>query len=200
MEKPYEEMSKKDIIETISFIIDQILGYTSKLNQITPSIFDKKEKEEKLNEADLSTDFTDEENVKKEKIPEKKIKEENYALNDLIYYWSEKLNFSENLLILMTMIFDKILNSKLILLNKKNVENIVFTSMVIAQKFYEDDSFSDQDYSRLKKIDCDDLVDMQVEFLNYIDYSLFIDEEKLEKYKLRMKNICEKNLLYLINS
>ena len=50
-----EEMSKKDIIETILYIIDQILAYTSKLNQVIPSIFDKKEKEEKNKEEDLST-------------------------------------------------------------------------------------------------------------------------------------------------
>jgi len=200
MRRPLEEMTKNEIMETILFIIDQIMKYTSKLNQATPSIFDKKEKEEILNGTELSTDCTDEEIIRNEKIPEKKVIEEEYSLNDLLYYWAEKLSFNENLLILMTMIFDKILSSKMILLNNKNVENVLFTAMVITQKFYEDESFSDKDYSKLKKIDCDDLVDMQVEFLNYIDYSLFIDEEKLEKYKLRMKTICEKNLLYIINS
>ena len=200
MRRPLEEMTKKEIMETILFIVDQILKHTSKFNQVTPSIFDKKEKEEKLNESKFSTDCTEEENDRNEKIPEKKIVEEEYSLNDLLYYWTEKLSFNENLLILMTMIFDKILNSKMILLNNKNVENILFTAMVITQKFYEDESFSDKDYSKLKKIDCDDLVDMQVEFLDCINYSLFIDEDNLQKYKLRMKTICEKNLLYLFNS
>ena len=41
------EMSKKDIIETILFILSKILDYTSKLDEEIPSIFDRKEKEEK---------------------------------------------------------------------------------------------------------------------------------------------------------
>ena len=99
------EMSKKDIIETILFILSKILDYTSKLDEEIPSIFDRKEKEEKNKEADLSTDETsDKENEnndasntdEKEKIP----------LAEYVYYWTEKLNFNENMLFLMMMNLD----------------------------------------------------------------------------------------------
>ena len=190
-----DEMSKNDIIETILFIIEQILNYTSKLNQSTPSIFDKKEKDEINDKSELTTDSTDpnseeiENNAKYDK-----------SLAQYLYYWTDKLNLNENLLLLMTMNLDKILESQKIILSEKNVENVLYTCMIITQKFYEDDSFSDKDYSKLKKVDIDELINMQIELLNLIDYSLLIDEADLSRYKERMNQICQKNMLHLLNS
>ena len=197
-----EEMSKKDIIETILYIIDQILAYTSKLDQVIPSIFDKKEKEEKNKEEDLSTcqslsDINSEDKEDKEDSTEE---EKKYSLADYFYYCTDKLNFDGNMLILMMMNLDKILNSKKIILNEKNAENILFTCMVITQKYYEDNIFSDKDYSRLKKIECIELYNMQMTFLDSINYSLLIDKDDLNKYKKRMERVWINNMIYLLNS
>ena len=191
-----DEMSKNDIIETILFIIEQILNYTSKLNQSTPSIFDKKEKDEINDKSELTTDSTD---PNSEEI-ENNAKYDKFSLAQYLYYWTDKLNLNENLLLLMTMNLDKILESQKIILSEKNVENLLYTCMIITQKFYEDDSFSDKDYSKLKKVDIDELINMQIELLNLIDYSLLIDEADLSRYKKRMNQICQKNMLHLLNS
>lgn len=191
-----DEMSKNDIIETILFIIEQILNYTSKLNQSTPSIFDKKEKDEINDKSELTTDSTD---PNSEEI-ENNAKYDKLSLAQYLYYWTDKLNLNENLLLLMTMNLDKILESQKIILSEKNVENVLYTCMIITQKFYEDDSFSDKDYSKLKKLDIDELINMQIELLNLIDYSLLIDEADLSRYKKRMNQICQKNMLHLLNS
>lgn len=191
-----DEMSKNDIIETILFIIEQILNYTSKLNQSTPSIFDKKEKDEINDKSELTTDSTD---PNSEEI-ENNAKYDKLSLAQYLYYWTDKLNLNENLLLLMTMNLDKILESQKIILSEKNVENVLYTCMIITQKFYEDDSFSDKDYSKLKKVDIDELINMQIELLNLIDYSLLIDEADLSRYKKRMNQICQKNMLHLLNS
>ena len=191
-----DEMNKNDIIETILFIIEQILNYTSKLNQSTPSIFDKKEKDEINDKSELTTDSTD---PNSEEI-ENNAKYDKLSLAQYLYYWTDKLNLNENLLLLMTMNLDKILESQKIILSEKNVENILYTCMIITQKFYEDDSFSDKDYSKLKKVDIDELINMQIELLNLIDYSLLIDEADLSRYKERMNQICQKNMLHLLNS
>ena len=191
-----DEMSKNDIIETILFIIEQILNYTSKLNQSTPSIFDKKEKDEINDKSELTTDSTD---PNSEEI-ENNAKYDKFSLAQYLYYWTDKLNLNENLLLLMTMNLDKILESQKIILSEKNVENVLYTCMIITQKFYEDDSFSDKDYSKLKKLDIDELINMQIELLNLIDYSLLIDEADLSRYKERMNQICQKNMLHLLNS
>ena len=191
-----DDMSKNDIIETILFIIEQILNYTSKLNQSTPSIFDKKEKDEINDKSELTTDSTD---PNSEEI-ENNAKYDKFSLAQYLYYWTDKLNLNENLLFLMTMNLDKILESQKIILSEKNVENVLYTCMIITQKFYEDDSFSDKDYSKLKKVDIDELINMQIELLNLIDYSLLIDEADLSRYKERMNQICQKNMLHLLNS
>ena len=206
MRRPLEVMSKKDIIETILFLLEQILSYSSKLNQSTTSIFDKKEKPEKNVESEISTDFSDSAADKKKEKNEKiesqspNLDTEKFSLSDLIYFWSDALKFDENLLILMTMNLDKILNSNLIILSEKNVENVIFTLMVITQKFHEDIIFTDKDYSKLKKIECGDLINMQVELLDLIDYSLSVTEDEFKRYKNKMRRLCEKNFLYLMNS
>ena len=203
MRRPLEVMSKKDIIETILFLLEQILSYSSKLNQSTTSIFDKKEKPEKNVESEISTDFSDSAADKEKEKKESQspiLDTEKFSLSDLIYFWSDALKFDENLLILMTMNLDKILNSNLIILSEKNVENVIFTLMVITQKFHEDIIFTDKDYSKLKKIECGDLINMQVELLDLIDYSLSVSEDEFKRYKNKMRRLCEKNLLYLMNS
>ena len=201
MRRPLQEMTKKDIIETILFILDQIISYTSKLNQSTTSIFDRKETEEKDSQAEQSTDFsdppTDEIQEIKSGSPKKN---EKFSLCELIYYWAEVLKFDEDLLVLMTMNLDKILNSNLIILSDKNVENVIFTLMVITQKYYEDINFTDKDYSKVVKIDCDELINMQMELLDLIDYSLNNNEDEFKKYKIKMRRLCEKHFLYLMNS
>ena len=203
MRRPLEVMSKKDIIETILFLLEQILSYSSKLNQSTTSIFDKKEKPEKNVESEISTDFSDsaaDKEKEKNEYQSPILDTEKFSLSDLIYFWSDALKFDENLLILMTMNLDKILNSNLIILSEKNVENVIFTLMVITQKFHEDIIFTDKDYSKLKKIECGDLINMQVELLDLIDYSLSVTEDEFKRYKNKMRRLCEKNLLYLMNS
>ena len=191
-----KEMTKKDIIETILFIMRQILNYTSKLKETIPSVFDKKEKEDKNILSDLSTNQSD---SLSDKENDNSL-EEKYSFAELIYYWIEKLNFNEDMLYLMMMNLDKLLNSKKIILNEKNVENIMFTCMVITQKYYEDEIFSDKDYSKLKNIDYDDLFNMQMNFLETINYSLLINKDDLEQYKIKMKRVWKKNMIFLLNS
>ena len=191
-----KEMTKKDIIETILFILKQILDYTSKLKETIPSVFDKKEKEDKNPLSDLSTCQSD---SLSDKENDNSI-EEKYTFAELINYWIEKLNFNEDMLYLMMMNLDKLLNSKKIILNDKNVENILFTCMVITQKYYEDVIFSDKDYSKLKNIEYDDLINMQIDFLETINYSLLINKDDLEQYKIKMKRVWKKNMLFLLSS
>ena len=195
-----KDMSKKDIIETIIFIINQILEYTSRLEQLTPSIFDAKKKQDQKGEEELSTD----DQTLSDSFNDLNIKEdtkiEKYTLDQLIYYWVDKLNFDENLLLLMMMNLDKILASKKIILNEENVANVLFTCMIITQKYYEDEKIFDKDYSRLKKIECDDLIEMQFKLLEMLNFSLAIDENDFKLYKIRMKKLWRKNMIYLCYS
>ena len=196
-----QEMTKRDIIETILFILNKILDFTSKLDEETPSIFDKKEKEkpEKNKNQDLSTDETSDKENDNKNDNSFSDEEEKIPLAEYIYHWIETLKFNENLLYLMMMNLDKILNSKKIILTEKNVNNVLFTCMVITQKYYEDDIYSDKDYSNLLKINCDEFIEMQIKYLECIDYSLLIEKDDLEQYKIKMKKIWRNSMLFLLN-
>ena len=106
------------------------------------------------------------------------------------------MGFKDNLLILTMMNIDKIL-AKEFILTDDNVKNVLFTCMVITQKYYEDENFKDKDYSKLAQLKAQELIKMEIEFLSLIDFSLHISEEEFNKYKYRMEDIWKKKLSFL---
>jgi len=184
-----EEMPKNGLIETILMIINKILDYTSTLEQKSPSIFDENKNiqnesdSDKLNTSSSSND----ENVT--------FTDKNNTLYDYFYYWVEKLDFNENLLILTMMNIDKFL-AKNFLLTSNNVKNVLFSCMVLTQKSYEDETIYDKDYAKILKIKADELINMELEFLKIIDYHLHVSGEEFNNYKSRMVNIWKQNFSY----
>lgn len=184
-----EEMPKNGLIETILMIINKILDYTSTFEQKSPSIFDENKNiqnesdSDKLNTSSSSND----ENVT--------FTDKNNTLYDYFYYWVEKLDFNENLLILTMMNIDKFL-AKNFLLTSNNVKNVLFSCMVLTQKSYEDEIIYDKDYAKILKIKADELINMELEFLKIIDYHLHVSGEEFNNYKSRMVNIWKQNFSY----
>ena len=184
-----EEMPKNGLIETILMIINKILDYTSTFEQKSPSIFDENKNiqnesdSDKLNTSSSSND----ENVT--------FTDKNNTLHDYFYYWLEKLDFNENLLILTMMNIDKFL-AKNFLLTSNNVKNVLFSCMVLTQKSYEDEIIYDKDYAKILKIKADELINMELEFLKIIDYHLHVSGEEFNNYKSRMVNIWKQNFSY----
>ena len=88
---------------------------------------------------------------------------------------------------------DKLL-SKEFILTENNVKNVLFTSMVLTQKYYEDENFNDKDYSKIIGINTNELIKMQIEFLSLVDFSLHITDEKFAKYKYNLEDMWRKNL------
>ena len=187
-----KEMLKQDYIETILYIIRKILDYTSSLNKITPTLFDKKIYHNEDNDSDISTNISSNEDNNSNSIV---TKDDKLTLADYLYFWVEQLEFEENLLILTMMNIDKIL-SKEFILTFSNVKNVLFTCMIITQKYYEDENFTDKDYSKIINIDANELIQMEIEFLSLIDFSLHISDEEFNKYKNKMKKIWKNNLSF----
>jgi len=184
-----EKMPKNGLIETILMIINKILDYTSTLEQKMPSIFDENKDiqnecdSDKLNTSSSSND----ENVI--------FNDKNYTLYDYFYYWLDKLDFNENLLILTMMNIDKFL-SKNFILTSNNVKNVLFSCMVLTQKSNEDETIYDKDYAKIFKIKTDELINMELEFLKIIDYRLYVSGEEFDNYKIRMVKIWKQNFSY----
>ena len=59
---------------------------------------------------------------------------------------------------------------------------------MITQKYYEDNSWNNKLYADLVGISCDELLDMEMEYMNLINFHLFIRDEDFAKYKQRLIN------------
>ena len=192
------DMADDDLIELVLIILYKILDYTNNLEQRTPSIFDQKNStnlEQEINSDKLSTSSSsNEENINFEKNKKNK-NDENLTLHDLLYFWIKKLEFNKNLLLLTMMNIDKLLSSDFIL-TEDNIKNVLFTCMILTQKNYEDDVYNDKDYAKLIDISTEDLIKMEIEFLKYINFSLYINEEKFNNYQRKMYNIWENTLSF----
>ena len=192
------DMTDDDLIETILIILYKILDYTNNLEKRTPSIFDRKNStnlEKEIDSDKLSTSSSsNEENINFEKNKKNK-NDENLTLHDLLYFWIKKLEFNKNLLLLTMMNIDKLLSSDFIL-TEDNIKNVLFTCMILTQKNYEDDVYNDKDYAKLIDISTEDLIKMEIEFLKYINFSLYINEEQFNNYQRKMYNIWENTLSF----
>ena len=193
MESLKNKISRNDLIETILIIVQRILEYTSSLDQRTPSILDKNYIPQEFESDKLSTSCSS--NDETSNIVEKD-KEDNFTLIDYLHFWVEKLEFNENLLILTMMNIDKLLSNEFVLTND-NIKNVIFTCMVITQKTYEDENFKDKDYAKLLDISPEDLINMELTFLQYTDFSLYISEEEFLEYKIKMNKMWKDTFSYI---
>ena len=184
-----EDMPKNGLIEIILMLINKILDYTSTLEQKTPSIFDENKNIQNENDSDKlnTSSSSNDENVA--------FNDKNYTLHDYFYYWVDKLDFNENLLILTMMNIDKFL-SKNFIITSDNVKNVIFSCMVLTQKSYEDETIYDKDYAKIFKIKTDELIKMELEFLKIIDYRLHVSGEEFQKYRSRRVKIWKHNFSY----
>ena len=187
------DMSQEDLIETILVIIYKILDYTNEIDQRTPSIFDQKvskhlEQEQEIESDKLSTGSS---SYEENKFPERKDENSNFTLHDFLYFWTEKLEFNKNLLLLTMMNLDKLLSNHFIL-TYDNVKNVLYICMVITQKMYEDETYNDKDYAKILDVTAEEMIQMEKEFLKIIDFSLFISEEEFNKYHKKMYKMWKK--------
>ena len=91
---------------------------------------------------------------------------------------------------------DKLL-SKEFILTENNIKNVLFTCMIITQKNYEDVNYSNKDYAKILNVSVEELLNMELVFLGYIDYSLFISQEDFDGYKLKIQKFWKKSLSFL---
>ena len=152
----------KSIKNSSLSILEKILEYTSTIPKRSPSIFDKYSNKNNISSLD------------------------NYNFEDLFEFCCKILKINDNLLVLLLMNIDKVISSGKFILCYKNINKIFYICLMITQKYYEDNSFNNKTFAELVGIDCDELLDMEMEFMNMIDFKLFIKDEDFEKYKQKI--------------
>ena len=157
---PYRKIKN---IKNISLsILETILEYTSTIERRNPSIFDNYSHQYHLSNLD------------------------NYDFKDLFEFCCKILRINDNLLVLIMMNLEKVISGGKFILCNKNINKLFYTCLVVTQKYYEDIPINNKSFAELVDINCDELLDMEIEFMNMVNFSLYIKEEDFEKYKQKI--------------
>ena len=168
-------------LTTMFKIINNILTYTS--NKIkTPTIFDLNANQ--LLETDSESDDSEEDFIGKMKFET--------FIEKIVYI----LDFDDNLLILSLMVLDKFLTSKIIL-SESNVHKVFFICLMETHKFFDDNTFTNKDYAKMCGVSVDELLNMEIYFLECINFNLFIKDDEFKKYKDNFEKFKEQFLIYI---
>ena len=161
------QFNMQNSLVTMFKIINNILTYTSNKSK-TPTIFDLNLNQ--LSETDSESDESDEDYIGKMKFET--------FIEKIVYI----LDFDDNLLILSLMVLDKFLSSKIIL-SESNVHKVFFTCLMETHKFFDDNTFTNKDYAKMCGVSVDELLKMEIYFLESINFNLFIKDDEFKKYK-----------------
>ena len=182
---------KYEIIDTIDYILMNIIDYSSTIDERTPSIFDNPslfDSNESYSTSCSSIESKDSENCDSTFLN----KIDKYDFNTFIKKFSKNFQLDENTLILSLMNLDKILKNNFII-TEKNVGYLFYTSMVLSQKFYEDEPFDNNIYAKYVGISSNELMQLELEFLEMMGFNLFVPDENFFNYKNRMASLYNKN-------
>ena len=67
---------------------------------------------------------------------------------------------------------------------------MLLTSIVVAIKYNEDDFFSNTFYAKIGGISMEEINTLEIEFLDMIDWFLFVDQAFFHKYKSFLTKYC----------
>ena len=191
------QFSANNVFDAIFWILNRILGYTKTSNSKKPTKFDHSHKLNHFNQ-DLQQTSSDDSSISTNSSfsseDEHCFNLDKYDFEDFIVLCYKALGLNENLLILSMMYLDKILVNNFVV-SEENIHKAFFLCMMEAQKFYDDENFSNKDYAKLCGISSEELLELELEFMDYMEYDLNISDDKYFKYKNRLQKVFDTNIL-----
>ena len=73
----------------------------------------------------------------------------------------------------------------------------MFLCIMSTNKFYDDNSYSNKDFSIIGGIPTGELLELEIEFMDMLQYNLFIDEAKFANYVDKMNKLWKANQVRL---
>ena len=107
-------------------------------------------------------------------------------------YIERLLNYSNTfneIAIIILIYLDNICGKYKINLNYYNIHKFIFAAFIVANKFYEDHYDSIGLYAKLGGISKKEAIILEYEFMNLIDFNLFVNQELYNKYYNYLKNL-----------
>jgi len=108
-------------------------------------------------------------------------------LNRIQYYSSIEIPT----LICSLIYIDRLCNLGEIILTYYNIHRILFVSILISIKYNEDRYYENVYYAKIAGISCKELKNIEYDFLDIIDFDLFISVDEYLKYKKYLENYSE---------
>lgn len=202
MQKRENNFSPDNILDSIFLIFDGILACSKKNKNQFSSIFDHIHKNENhlkqetdqeedtlnLSESTASTSSDSSSDDGHCCILDK------YGIEDFVVLCYKCLDLDEHMLIMAMMNLERILEKDFIL-TEQNIHKVFFLCMMEVHKYYNDVICYNKDYAKLCGISTDELLNLEFEFMNYIDYNMNIPDDKYNLYKKNLHKFFDKYIM-----
>ena len=100
-------------------------------------------------------------------------------------------NLEKNTLISCLIFIDRFCELSKTTLTYYNIHRILFVSILISIKYNEDRYYENVYYAKIAGISCKELKTIEYDFLDIIDFDLFISVDEYLKYKKYLENYSE---------
>jgi hypothetical protein len=115
------------------------------------------------------------------------------SLKDFILYIQE-FNDLENYILISAIIYlERFCKASSIILTEYNIHKLLFTSVLLSIKNYEDNYYDNYYYSKIIGIGNKDLNKLEYSLLSILNFELFITKTEYEKYKKYIYDFNDSN-------
>ena len=196
-----KNFSANQILDSAFSIFFKILNFTKNIQNKPSSIFDHQHKAEHLlqekDPQESPQNFLDTSASDSSSDEYHCCILEELSIQDFVVLCYKSLCFDAHMMILAMMNFDKIL-AKNFILTEKNIHKTIFICMMEVHKFYNDVTFKNKDYAKLCGISTKELLELELQFMEYVDFNMNISDENYFLYEKRLKKYVEENFLFEI--
>ena len=109
-------------------------------------------------------------------------KNPNISLKDYLTRIQKYTNLEDSTLIISLIYIDRVLNTTDIELNNYDIHKLVFTAIIIAIKYHEDEIYNNSFYAKVGGISGKELNKLEYYFLSFIDFNLFVGADEFKNY------------------
>ena len=117
------------------------------------------------------------------------------SIYDYLLRIQEYSNIEKNSLIISLIYIDRIYKIGKLILTHYNIHKILFTSILIAIKYNEDNFYDNQFYSEIAGIKLNELKLIEYNFLALCDFNMFVSDEIFHKYNIHLNSFTKYQLL-----
>ena len=194
-----KEFTSDNILDTVFSIFSKILNHTKNMESKTSSVFDHRHKADHLMQENLQdsphSQYLDTSGSDSTSDEEHCCILDDLSIENFVILCYKSLGLDDHMLILSMMYFDKILAKKFIL-TENNIHKVFFICMMEVHKFYSDVVFPNKDYAKLCGINTEELLELELEFLNYLDFNMNISEDDFFAYRKKLKKYFKTYIIF----